>query len=64
MHPLRTIGAGGSIVNLTRSYDAASTPDLAQLVGTSPRGTWTLSVADKAKLDVGKILRFTVELTF
>lgn len=54
--------SGGSIDNLNRSYDATSTPGLAQLVGTSPQGAWTLRVADKANQDVGKILRFTVEL--
>ena len=54
--------SGGSIDNLNRSYDATSTPDLAQLVGTSPQGAWTMQVADKANQDVGKILRFTVEL--
>jgi len=54
--------SGGSIDNLNRSYDATSTPDLAQFVGTSPQGAWTLQVADKANQDTGKILRFTVEL--
>lgn len=54
--------SGGSTDNLNRSYDATNTPGLAQLVGTSPQGTWTLQVSDKADQDVGKILRFSVEL--
>ena len=53
---------GGNTQNLNRSYDTTSTPDLSQLHGQSPQGSWTLEVEDKAKQDTGNILRFSVEL--
>ena len=53
---------GGGADNLNRSYDAASTPALGGLVGKSPEGRWTLEIEDHAQRDVGKILRFAVEL--
>jgi subtilisin-like proprotein convertase family protein len=54
---------GGTTNNLNRSYDAASTPALTELVGKSPQGAWTLDVTDKANQDTGQILRFMVELS-
>jgi len=48
--------------NINRTYDPLSTNALAQLIGKSPEGAWTLQVEDKARQDVGKIERFTVEL--
>lgn len=54
--------AGGGTDNLKRSYDAASVSELGQLVGLSPQGEWVMDVNDRAKQDMGRILRFTVEL--
>jgi subtilisin-like proprotein convertase family protein len=34
------------------------------VVGKNPEGTWTLQVEDKAKQDTGKIVSFSVELSF
>lgn len=53
---------GGKADNIDRNYNATTTPALAQLVGKSPAGVWTLEVEDKAKQDTGKMLRFGVEL--
>jgi hypothetical protein len=55
---------GGSARNISRTYDALNTHALASLIGKSPQGTWTLRVQDKARHDVGKIERFSVELEF
>jgi subtilisin family serine protease len=55
---------GGSARNISRTYDALNTHALASLFGKSPQGTWTLRVQDKARHDVGKIERFSVELEF
>jgi subtilisin-like proprotein convertase family protein len=55
---------GGSARNISRTYDALNTNALASLFGKSPQGTWTLRVQDKARHDVGKIERFSVELDF
>jgi subtilisin family serine protease len=53
---------GGSARNISRTYDPLNTNALAQLLGKSPQGAWTLRVHDKARHDVGKIERFSVEL--
>ena len=37
-------------------------PLLAALQGKSPQGTWTLEVADKERVDTGKLRSFTLEL--
>ncbi len=50
--------------NLKTSYDEINRPGLSALVGKKPEGTWTLSVEDKAKQDTGKIVSFSVELSF
>jgi subtilisin family serine protease len=55
---------GGSFDNLKKSYDEVSAPGLVALKNKSPKGTWTLSVADKEKQDTGKIKSFTLELSF
>lgn len=55
---------GASTRNISRTYDSLNTSDLTQLFGKSPQGSWTLQVEDKARHDVGKIERFTVELEF
>jgi subtilisin family serine protease len=56
--------AGGGKDNLKETYDTVKAPGLVALVGKSPKGTWTLEVADKAKEDVGKIRGFSIELHF
>ncbi len=53
---------GGSARNISRTYDPLNTGALAQLLGKSPQGAWTLQVHDKERHDVGKIERFSVEL--
>ncbi len=53
---------GGSARNISRTYDPLNTDALAPLLGKSPQGTWTLQVHDKARHDVGRIERFSVEL--
>ena len=50
--------------NLKTSFDEVNSPDLSSLIGKKPEGTWTLSVQDKAEQDTGKILSFSVELSF
>lgn len=56
--------SGGSARNLKRTYDQESTPGLSPLVGRAPTGTWALEVADKIKDDVGRLVRWGVELEF
>ena len=48
--------------SLRRRYDAAAVPALAAAAGKSPRGTWTLEVADQEAQDVGVLRAFTLEL--
>ena len=54
--------SGGNADNLNRSYNATTTPELAQLVGKSPVGKWELRVTDNATQDRGNILRFAIEI--
>jgi subtilisin family serine protease len=54
---------GSSTDNIKKTYDEVNIPDLATFKGKSPAGTWTLEVADKARIDVGKIRSFTLEMT-
>lgn len=55
---------GGGTDNLKTTYDQAGTPGLAVFAGKNPQGTWTLIVQDMEKLDTGRILSFSVELSF
>lgn len=55
---------GGSFDNLKKTYDEVNAPGLVALKNKSPKGTWTLSVADKEKQDTGKIKSFTLEMSF
>jgi subtilisin-like proprotein convertase family protein len=54
--------AGADADNLRRSFDPASTSALAGLIGTRPKGTWTLEVEDTAQQDQGAIRSWSVEL--
>lgn len=55
---------GRNTHNLREIYDATTTPRLAELVGHSPAGDWTLEVEDKANHDQGRIVSFGLELAF
>jgi subtilisin-like proprotein convertase family protein len=54
---------GDSQDNLITNYDAASTPALAALAGQPMPGNWVLRVVDLAGLDIGKLNRWSLELT-
>jgi len=54
---------GGSMDNIKKTYDEVNVPELATFKGKNPAGSWILEVADKARLDVGKIRSFTLEMT-
>ncbi len=56
--------AGGSTRDLKRTYDASTTPGLTVFAGSSCRGTWTLSIADQVAQDSGKLVSFTLGLSF
>lgn len=47
--------SGGSGDDIVRDYDSNGEQTLAAVKGTDARGTWTLHVADRARLDVGKL---------
>ena len=55
---------GGGTNNLKQRYDTVAAPELAALIGTNPRGTWTLEVSDNARRDVGTVRSFAVELIY
>lgn len=52
---------GGSADNLIRSWSVTAT-GLSALLGQSAKGTWTLEVADRALVDVGKLNRWSLTL--
>lgn len=60
--PLHT-RAGGSTKNLAKTWQSDAHAGLAALVGASPAGTWTLSVADLAVRDVGTLNAWSIEAT-
>lgn len=55
---------GGSADNLVVTYDSA-TPGgvLAPMVGQPMQGNWTLNVSDRARVDVGLLRRWGIELS-
>ena len=55
---------GGGADNLKKTYDEVNAPGLVALKNKSPKGTWTLVVADKEAQDTGKIRSFTLEMGF
>jgi subtilisin-like proprotein convertase family protein len=55
--------AGGNTANLSRTYDVADTPQLGALAGEPLTGPWTLSVADVAPVDVGRLNRWELDVT-
>jgi subtilisin-like proprotein convertase family protein/subtilisin family serine protease len=54
---------GGSVGNIRRSYDAASTPGLSILAGESIRSDWVLWAQDLAQIDRGTLNRWELEIT-
>jgi len=54
---------GGSQDNLVATYDSASPGQLASMIGQPMKGDWVLSVADRARQDVGTLRRWSIELT-
>lgn len=54
----------GGVTNFKHNYDQTSIPELGNLVGKAPTGTWTIEVQDHANADQGKILQFSVELDY
>ena len=55
--------AGNNTVNLGKTYDIDSTPQLASLLGTDISGVWTLEVADFARSDTGTLNRWSIDAT-
>ncbi len=54
--------SGGNQDNLIASYRSEDILALADLLGDQTQGDWTLQVADLARLDVGKLRRWSLEL--
>ncbi len=55
--------SGGSADNLIRAYDSVTSPGLAGLAGAATQGNWTLHVSDLAAQDVGKLNRWSLDLS-
>jgi subtilisin-like proprotein convertase family protein len=55
--------AGGSQDNLITTYDSLSNPALTALVGQPAEGNWALEVKDLAGRDIGKLNKWSLELT-
>jgi subtilisin-like proprotein convertase family protein len=49
--------------NIVRTWRAADLLALAALVGSDAGGTWRLTAADTARRDVGKLNRWSLEVT-
>jgi subtilisin-like proprotein convertase family protein len=54
---------GGSQDNLITMYDSATTSALTPLLSQSVQGQWSLRVTDRAGQDVGKLNKWSLELT-
>ena len=53
---------GGSTDNLVATYDSAVSGALSSMVGQPMKGVWTLNVSDRARIDVGKLQSWAIEL--
>ncbi|MBN1235621.1 MAG: M6 family metalloprotease domain-containing protein [Methanotrichaceae archaeon] len=53
---------GGSKDNLILTYDSESKKELKAFLGLPSQGDWTLWVADQARIDTGKLNRWSIEL--
>ncbi len=60
--PLHT-RTGGSSNNLSQTWQSDTHAGLDGLTGLAPAGTWTLSVADLARRDVGSLNAWSIEAT-
>jgi subtilisin-like proprotein convertase family protein len=56
--------SGAGTKNLSKTYDAASTPALLSLAGEAVQGGWTLAVQDLAAADSGQLAKWELELAF
>jgi subtilisin-like proprotein convertase family protein len=54
--------AGGRADNLVTSYTSDDVSGLADLIGEQAQGNWTLAVADFARIDVGTLRRWSLEM--
>lgn len=57
-------GDGGSQNNINRSYEIASTPQLARFIGESIAGDWVLRVRDLAQYDQGQLQNWSIKLWY
>ena len=55
--------SGGSQDNLIKTFDSASTPALSALTGQAAQGNWVLRVTDLAGQDIGKLNKWSLDLT-
>jgi hypothetical protein len=53
---------GGSADNLVATYDSAVPGVLSAMVGQPMMGSWILNVSDRARIDVGKLRSWSIEL--
>ncbi len=54
---------GGDSDNIVKTYDTASTPELAKFVNEPISGNWTLKISDLAHEDLGKLNAWSVRIT-
>ncbi len=54
--------SGGTADNIIDTFDSADQAELKGLLGLACRGDWTLWVVDQARLDSGKLNRWSIEL--
>jgi subtilisin-like proprotein convertase family protein len=55
--------AGREADNIVRTWRTSDLPALAALVGSDAGGTWRLTAADTERRDVGKLNRWSIEVT-
>ena len=53
---------GGQADNLVRTFTAATTPDLGAMRGAPLQGQWKLKVADRERVDTGKLNRWSLRI--
>jgi extracellular elastinolytic metalloproteinase len=54
---------GASAKNLDRTYSSQDTPALAALIGEQAMGSWTLKIADLAKIDRGTLVHWSLDIS-
>jgi subtilisin-like proprotein convertase family protein len=52
---------GGSSDDLIATYDSSVPGELGGMVGQPMKGTWTLNVSDRSKIDTGKLRGWSLE---